>query len=34
MLVKLVSLVPERWGWPVTIIIVVAFIILCIVKFS
>ncbi|MDO4400912.1 MAG: hypothetical protein Q4D27_08195 [Coriobacteriia bacterium] len=34
LLVKLVGLVPERWGWPVTIVIVVAFVILCIVKFS
>ena len=33
-LVKLVNMVPERWGWPFTIVIVVSFIILCIVKFS
>lgn len=33
-LVKLVHLVPERYGWPVTIVVVVSFAILCIVKFS
>lgn len=33
-LVKLVGLVPARWGWPVTIAIVAAFAILCIVKFT
>ena len=33
-LVKLVNLVPARWGWPVTIIIAAAFTALCIVKFS
>ncbi len=33
-LVKLVSLVPERYGWPVTIVTVVLFVILCVVKFT
>ena len=33
-LVKLVRLVPEKIAWPVTILIVVSFTILCIVKFS
>jgi len=33
-LVKLVSFVPPRYGWPVTIVVVVSFVILCIVKFS
>ena len=32
-LVKLVSLVPERWGWPLAITIVVGFTVLCIMKF-
>ena len=33
-LVTVVNKVPERWGWPVTIAVVVSFIILCIVKFT
>ena len=33
-LVKLVNLVPERWGWPLTIVIVGSFIVLCIVEFA
>lgn len=33
-LVKVVSLVPEKYGWPVTIAVVVGFVILCMVKFS
>ena len=33
-LVKLVNLVPRRWGWPLAIVIVVSFVILCVVKFS
>jgi hypothetical protein len=32
--VKLVSKVPERWGWPVTITTVVSFVALCVVKFA
>jgi len=34
LLVKVVSYIPEKWGWPVTIIVVAAFTVLCIVKFS
>ena len=33
-LVKLVSFVPRRYGWPIAIVVVVSFTILCIVKFS
>ena len=33
LLVKIGNLVPERWSWPTTIVIVVSFVILCIVKF-
>lgn len=33
-LVKLVRLVPYNLGWPITIVVVVSFVILCIVKFS
>ncbi|MDO4532130.1 MAG: putative ABC transporter permease [Coriobacteriia bacterium] len=33
-LVKLVSKVPERWGWPVAVTTVVSFVALCVVKFA
>lgn len=33
-LVKLVQRVPERYGWPLAIIVVAAFVALCVVKFS
>lgn len=33
-LVKLVNLVPERWGWPLTIVIAGSFVALCIVEFA
>ena len=33
-LVKLVNLVPERWGWPLTIVIVVSFTILCVYEYT
>ena len=32
-LVRIVFLAPERWDWPVTIAVVAAFVVLCIVKF-
>ena len=33
-LVKIVSKVPERWGWPIVIMVAFAFAILCVVKFA
>ena len=32
--VKIVNAIPERWGWPVTIIVVVSFAVLCFFKFQ
>lgn len=32
-LVKLVSLVPREWGWPVTTVVVLSFVTLCVIKF-
>ena len=32
--VKVVNAIPERWGWPVTIIVVVSFAVLCFFKFQ
>ncbi len=34
LLVKLVNLFPEKYGWPLTIVVVVSFVVLCVVKFS
>lgn len=34
LLAKGVSFIPEKWGWPVTIVVVAAFVVLCIVKFG
>lgn len=33
LLVKAISFVPEKWGWPVTILVAVVFLILCVHKF-
>ena len=33
LLVKLVNLVPEKWGWPLTLLVLVLFIALCVAKF-
>lgn len=33
-LVKLVGLAPERWGWPIVVVVAVSFAVLCMVKFS
>ena len=32
--VKIVNAIPERWGWPVTIIVVISFAVLCFFKFQ
>lgn len=34
LLVKVVRVIPEKFGWPICILVVVSFIILCVVKFS
>ena len=33
-MLKIVNAIPERWGWPVTIIVVVSFVVLCYFKFQ